>query len=225
MEVRPLFKSLGTLTSSGLARTGARAGSGAITTMPTAAATARRQQSTTSRTKKALKIPPHPSFLSSPRTANHIVFNPPSAAPSVYHTPFKFLPKSDPRRQANLSSFLHRTDPLADDGSKQPQQQLPPMLTAHELQRVTPNRHVTMEQVEEIRALRAQDPERWSVLRLAEKYKCTNYFIMMCVSAPLEHQLRERERRDAIRARWGPMRTHARLERRKRREMLLRGEL
>lgn len=236
MEVRPLLRPLG---AAGLTRIAGPRGVVAGATIPSA----RRQQSTTGRTKKALKLPPHPSFLTPSGGANHIVFNPPSAAPSVYHTPFKFLPKTDPRRQDNLSQFLFRSGPALWEEAAAPtptpttttttsassgegeQQPLPPTLTATEEERATPRRNVTLEQVEEMRMLRARDPERWSVLRLAKRYNCTHYFVMMCCSAPAEHQQRERERKEAIRARWGPKRALARAERQKRRALLLRGQL
>ncbi len=281
MEVRSLLRPLGLLASSSATTT--TTNTAAAAAAAAAAATccrrhyltrvvvvvARRQQSTTSRTKKALKIAPHPSFLAagpaSP-TANHVIFNPPSSAPSVYHTPFKFLPKSDPRRQANLSQFLlqqykekreherqrvklHQqsisstsstststsTSTSSSDGGVGGEGEgagagagagdLPPTLTADEEVRTQPQRNVTREQVDEMRALRAEDPERWSVVRLARRFGCTNWFVMICCRAPAEHAESERVRKQAVRARWGPIRTHARDERGKRKALLLRGEL
>ncbi|ORY65386.1 mitochondrial ribosomal protein subunit L20-domain-containing protein [Pseudomassariella vexata] len=176
--------------------------------------TTRRCQSTTSRTKKALKIRPDVSFLT-PNSEDHIIFNPPSSAPSVYHTPFKFLPKSDPRRQANLTHLL-RTSDLHNAP-------LPP--PAGKLAEIKPRSNVTKEEVEEMRQLRNENPAKWSVVRLAEKFQCTKLFVMMCCQASDEHWKSERERLEAIKARWGPMRTNAREERQKRKKMLARGEL
>lgn len=192
----------------------------------------RRAQSSTSRTKKMLNIPPHPDFLTPREGHNYILYNPPSSAPSVYHTPFKFLPKSDPRRQANLGQLIMRSssDPHAnadeaaaaagDSWSSMP---LPP--PAHRSESHVKKYNVTQDQVEEMRELRASDPITWSVHRLAEKFDCSNYFVMMCCKASREHKDRERERLDAIKARWGPIRAHARDERKKRKELLLRGAL
>ncbi|KAF2458530.1 mitochondrial ribosomal protein subunit L20-domain-containing protein [Lineolata rhizophorae] len=39
-----------------------------------------------------------------PGAADHVVFNPPSAAPSVHHTPLKFLPRQDRRRRELLAA-------------------------------------------------------------------------------------------------------------------------
>ncbi|KAK4148059.1 mitochondrial ribosomal protein subunit L20-domain-containing protein [Dichotomopilus funicola] len=74
-----------------------------------------RHKATSARTRRALRIGPHGSFISpdgSPAdratrpTADHIIYNPPASAASVLHTPFKFLPTNDPRRRANLASEL-----------------------------------------------------------------------------------------------------------------------
>ncbi|KAI1333716.1 hypothetical protein F5Y15DRAFT_327171 [Xylariaceae sp. FL0016] len=189
-----------------------------------------RHQSTTARTKKMLKIPPHPDFLTPNEGQSHVIFNPPAAAPSVYHTPFKFLPTSDPRRQANLTqllrsvpsssalaSFATASSPSSSNGT------LPPAATKSDLR--TRKYNVTREQVDEIRRLRAEDPTTWSVHKLAERFECSPYFIMMTCSASREHQSQERERREAIRARWGPIRTAAREERKKRKQLLLKGLL
>ncbi|KAI1348932.1 mitochondrial ribosomal protein subunit L20-domain-containing protein [Xylaria sp. FL0043] len=184
-------------------------------------AASRRHQSTTSRTKKMLKIPPHPDFLTPQSGQTHIIYNPPAASPSVYHTPFKFLPKSDPRRQANLSQLLRSSSDLPASSSRVPG--LPPPTRAAELREKKYN--VTREQVEEMRQLRAADPLTWSVHKLAAKFDCTPFFVMMCCKASPEHKEMERQRLEAIRARWGPVRTKAREERRKRKALLLQSAL
>ncbi|KAI0143056.1 mitochondrial ribosomal protein subunit L20-domain-containing protein [Xylariaceae sp. FL1272] len=211
METRQLIKPL-----SGLSLTMTLTRSTASKTICSSGAS-RRHQSTTSRTKKALKIPPHPDFLTPQSGANHIIYNPPPSAPTVYHTPFKFLPKSDPRRQANLVAHLRSAI------SSTSAQAIPPPINAAELRQKQYN--VTKEQVEEMRKLRTENPAKWSVLKLAKKYECTPMFIMMCVHAPMEHRQKEYERKDAIKARWGPVRTKAREERKKRKELLLSGGL
>ncbi|KAI1308280.1 mitochondrial ribosomal protein subunit L20-domain-containing protein [Xylaria venustula] len=180
----------------------------------------RRHQSTTSRTKKMLKIPPHPDFLTPRSGANHIIFNPPAAVTSVYHTPFKFLPKSDPRRQANLSQLLRSS---ADLQTSSRLTTLPPAARASETREKKYN--VTREQVDEMRQLRASDPFTWSVHKLAAKFECTPLFVMMCCKASPEHKDQERQRLDAIKARWGPIRTRAREDKKKRKILLLQGAL
>ncbi|KAI1425046.1 hypothetical protein F5Y12DRAFT_399548 [Xylaria sp. FL1777] len=181
----------------------------------------RRHQSTASRTKKMLKISPHPDFLTPRSGNNHIIYNPPSAPASVYHTPFKFLPKSDPRRQANLSQLLRSS--THSDNYSPPTADLPPTALKSETHEKKYN--VTREEVDEMRELRAIDPLTWSVHKLAKKFNCTPLFVMMCCKASPEHKERERQRLDAIKARWGSIRTKAREERTKRKTLLLQGAL
>ncbi|KAI1207191.1 mitochondrial ribosomal protein subunit L20-domain-containing protein [Annulohypoxylon truncatum] len=181
-----------------------------------------RQQSTTARTKRALRIAPHPSFLNSSQ-GTHVIYNPPASKPSVYHTPFKFLPRSDPRRRANLTQLLRTSSDLANSSSSSSpanDADLPPALPEPERKY-----NVTKEQVAEMRMLRARDPERWSVLKLAERYDCQPLFVMMCCRASAEHHDRERQRLEAVKARWGPMKTAAREERKKRKALLLKDAL
>ncbi|KAH8159755.1 hypothetical protein CIB48_g8491 [Xylaria polymorpha] len=213
METRQVLRPLGSLTHA--------TSYSAVTRSPVFRSVAnRRHQSTTSRTKKMLKIPPHPDFLIPNSGQNHIIFNPPAAAPSVYHTPFKFLPKCDPRRQANLSQLL-RPSPDFYTSSSSPQ--LPPLMRPTETREKKYN--VTREQVDEMRRLRAEDPVTWSVLKLARKFDCSQMFVMMCCNASREHKDKEYERLQAIKARWGPLRTKAREEKKKRKHLLLRGAL
>lgn len=183
--------------------------------------TAKRTQATTGRTKKALKIRPHPSFINT-TNQEHIVFNPPSSTPSVYHTPFKFLPRQDPRRQANLTHLVRANSTFSTSSAFE---LLPSVGTAVNGGFVPPKHHVTREQVEEMRRLRASDPADWSVLALAKKFGCSNYFVMMCCKAPVEHRAGEKARLEAIKARWGPIRTKAREERQKRNQLLAKDQL
>ncbi|KAK4113617.1 hypothetical protein N656DRAFT_707363 [Canariomyces notabilis] len=217
------------------------------TTIPSGA----RQKSSAARTRRALRIPPHPSFITSspdgsPRpSTDRIVFNPPSSAASVYHTPFKFLPKSDPRRRANLaaglfasSTTVQYTDaitsppisssspPLSD--SEKTQTQLP-ALSPQDLPVVVeerkPTHHLTKEDIEQMRALRAEDPVKNSVQALAERFGCSKLFVMMCCQSPREHRDRMKAAEEAAKARWGPRRAAAREERARRWEMVANGEI
>lgn len=194
--------------------------------------TSRRHKSTSGRHRRSLNIQPHPSFLapagdsstSSARAArspsSHIVFNPPSSAPSVFHTPFKFLPKNDPRRRANLPSLFDSSTTIAysssNDGPDPSSVVLPSKDRRH---------NVTEADVAEIRRLRAADPVTNSVGALARRYDCSHLFIMMCCQAPAEHAERHREALERVKSRWGHIRTKAREDRQRRRDMIFRGEL
>src|ERR1700710_1205995 len=61
--------------------------------------TARRYESSSRRLRHRLNIKPDVSFSSNSLQADHIIFNPPSSAPSVLHTPLIFMPKEDKRKQ------------------------------------------------------------------------------------------------------------------------------
>ncbi|KAL2259480.1 hypothetical protein VTK26DRAFT_6835 [Humicola hyalothermophila] len=206
-----------------------------------------RQKSSSARTRKALNIPPHPSFLGFNadgirNTTDQIIYNPPSAAPSVYHTPFKFLPKSDPRRRANLASELiasattansssssssttaTSTDPASQGETNQPSVEDLPLATRTALGPKAKH-HLTKEDVEEMRRLRLEDPVTNSVQSLARRYGCSNLFVLMCCRPPREHEQAVKERMEAVKARWGPRKRAAREERARRFEMLFNGQL
>ena len=202
-----------------------------ITTPAAAAGLSVRYQSTANRTKRMLNIPPHESFLNVPVDGDRIIFNPPSSEASVYHTPFKFLPRSDPRRRANIYKLFQpqATSPEASAAAAstttatttaEENSNLPPVLY-----NPTKSYNVTAEQVDEIRQLRAKDPKKYSVTYLSNKYNCTKVFIMMCTQAPREHQEAHKLARAKIAESWGPRRAAAKLDARRRKEMLHRGEI
>lgn len=176
---------------------------------------AQRCESTFRRTKKALNLKPESSFLLSKSTPkqDHIIFNPPASSPSVLHTPLKFLPKDDKRRQLFASAT---TSTLANSGSK-----LPPVARRSSgYQR----HHLTEEDVKEIKRLRSSDPQTWTRAKLAKKYNCSSIFIGMCCEAPTEKVEAAKAQLEAVKARWGPKRRMAREDRVKRREAAYRDE-
>jgi len=176
----------------------------------------RRHQSSFRRTKKTLNVKPDSSFLFSKMSPqqDHIIFNPPSSAPSVLHTPLKFLPKDDKRRQllanASTSTIAASSLPLPPPIIKQK-----PDYQRH---------HLSEEDVEEMRRLRALDPEKWSILKLARKFNCSSWFIKYCCDVPIEKVEAQKAKLEATKARWGPKRRMAREDRVKRREAVYRDE-
>ena len=171
----------------------------------------RRHESSARRTTKRLRTKPDPSFTAAipPENLNdHIVFNPPSSAPSPYHTPPAFLPAHDPRRNLLSQSHLHG-NPYID-----PSRRLPPL--ARKVQKEK-KYHLTPKEIEEIRSLRTQDPWTWTRKKLAEKFECSQFFVGMVAEAPVAKKESEWAKLDAIKDRWGKRRTGAREERGKRR--------
>ncbi len=203
--------------------------------------TSYRHASSRRRLKKALNIPPHPSFLDTfskggSASSETIVINPPSSAPSVYHTPFKFLPKEDPRRRANLASLFSSArsasttiaynDPnlhglAAAAGTTPGDTPLPPrFMTKNDAELLPTRHHLTEEDVAEMRRLRAEDPETHSVVALSRRFKCSKLFVLMCCQASRDHQQRRKEEKLGIINRWGPRKQAAVNERRRRLDML-----
>ncbi|KAH8124146.1 hypothetical protein FP744_10001794 [Trichoderma asperellum] len=187
-----------------------------------------RGHKTTTRTKRALKIAPHDSFLpsrtSAAAAADSIIYNPPSSEASPEHTPFIFLPRNDPRRQAILRLRSNSGgDPTAYDSSSiTAESDLPPEMR---YKRRQPKYNLTKEHIEEMRRLRSEDPLTWSVQKLARKFECSTVFVQMAAPAPPEHLQWLKAKMDRKMERWGPKRTQAREDRKRRAEMLYRGEL
>lgn len=179
----------------------------------------RRSTSSYRRSRKALRVRPDASFApSSQETQDNIIFNPPSSAPNVYHTPQKFLPKNDPRRRmvAPTSSSTPPSTPGTSSGTQQPNNSgsLPtPVRPTYEKKY-----HLTQAQVEEIRKLRAEDPKQWTRVRLAEKFECSQFFVSLCCCAPEIKEQRDRELAE-IKSKWGRKKTEAREDRQTRKAL------
>ncbi|KAL7796046.1 mitochondrial ribosomal protein subunit L20 domain-containing protein [Trichoderma ceciliae] len=214
---RPASQLLNPLRSLSPSKTAAAA-SVSISLMPS------RGHKTTARTKRALKIAPHDSFLPSRSAAfpaaDSIIYNPPSSEASPEHTPFIFLPRGDPRRLAIMRLRGSDNDPTAYTTAAQGH--LPPEM---QYKRRQPNYNLTKEHIEEMRRLRNEDPLTWSVQRLARRFECSTVFVQMAAPAPPEHLQWLRGKMERKMERWGPKRTQAREDRKRRAEMLYRGEL
>ncbi|KAI9818653.1 MAG: hypothetical protein M1826_001334 [Phylliscum demangeonii] len=171
------------------------------------------------RTKKKLVIKPEGSFLNLIGTPaqDHIVFNPPSSAPSIYHTPMIFLPKDDPRR--NLFAPAARNPSVGGDPASNPPP-LPPPLTPPKEKRY----HLTQDDMVEIRRLRQTDPDQWTRAKLAKKFKCSSLFVGIVCEATKEHKEEQLKRIEDVKARWGRRRTMAREDRKRRRALWGRDE-
>ncbi|KAF2125876.1 hypothetical protein P153DRAFT_369878 [Dothidotthia symphoricarpi CBS 119687] len=186
-----------------------------------------RHESTTRRHKKLLALPEAPSYTPD-RAAPTLIFNPPSSAPNVYHTPLKFLPKHDKRRQlysaaqiySTTSAHRRQTSPVASPGTPlsassllppRPSAALPaPVRTPYDK-----TYNVTEEDVQKIRQLRAEDPIKWTRVKLAEKFGCSQFFVGMVAKAA-EKAVKVEAEHEAMRRRWGDRRREAREDRQRR---------
>ncbi|SLM37083.1 Ribosomal protein L20, mitochondrial [Lasallia pustulata] len=186
--------------------------------LPAVPPSSRRHESTARRTTKRLRVKPDPTFTSfSPSSVpnqDHIVFNPPSSTPSVYHTPAKFLPASDPRRQL-LAQSLRHANPYKEQNKPLP----PPVRKPYEK-----SYHLNEAQIEEIRKLRGKDPFTWTRATLAEKFNCSPLFVALVCQASEKRKEEQRQVLEDTKAGWGRRRTYAREDRTKRRELWGRDE-
>ncbi|PGH12547.1 hypothetical protein AJ79_04168 [Helicocarpus griseus UAMH5409] len=175
----------------------------------TTALVSRRYQSTFRRLKQRLRVKPDASFNPPPaNTPDHIVYNPPSSAPSVYHTPTKFLPQDDIRRKLRASS------PAA--AQQQPQAERLPLVLRHTSQ----TKHILDEnEIKEMRQLRLQDPMKWSRYELAKRFQCSTHFVMQVCDAGPQKKAIQQQVLEAIKSRWGKKRTIAREDRQLRKEL------
>ena len=179
----------------------------------------KRHESSARRTTKRLRNKPDPSSTAPfgklpPGTQDHIVFNPPSSAPSPYHTPPIFLPANDPRRRLLAQSHSH-ANPY-----QEPDRSLPPPVRKPYDKKY----HLNHEQVAEIRRLRSDDPFVWTRAKLAEKFDCSQFFIGMVCEASKERKEQSRQALENVKARWGKRRQYAREDRTRRRELWGRDE-
>lgn len=190
--------------------------------------TATRGHKTTVRTKRALKIAPHDSFLPD-RTRpyrqgeDHIIYNPPSSEASPFHTPFLFLPNNDPRRSALVRMRISNSlVPGAAAPAVKKDEDLPPAMW---YPRRTAQYNLNEADMAEMKRLRQEDPLTWSVNALAAKFKCSPILVTIAAPAPEEHTKWRKAKMERQKSRWGPIKTKAREDRGRRAEMLYRGEL
>ncbi|EEP82118.1 conserved hypothetical protein [Uncinocarpus reesii 1704] len=169
-----------------------------------------RNQSTYRRLKQRLRIRPDASFGHPPaQDYDHIIYNPPSSAPSTYQTPTKFLPPNDARRKLRSDSDLGVSSSVGN---------LPLVF-----KRPSAKRDLLMaKDIEEIRRLRLQDPMVWSRGKLAKRFGCSPLFVGMVCEASPEKKAIQKQVLEAVKSRWGVKRTIAREDRELRKESPIR---
>lgn len=181
-------------------------------------ASSQRHQSSYRRTHQHLNIKPDDSFLLSNNSPqkDHIIYNPPSSSPSVLHTPLKFLPKEDKRRQLLTATTAKAATPAPS--------RLPPLVRRSKL----PHHHLTDADIAEIQRLKREEPDKWNNHKLARKFNCSSTFMSICLSQcgydDSATRTVEKARLNGIMERWGPRRRMAHEDRLKRNEMALRGD-
>jgi len=126
----------------------------------------------------------------------------------VYHTPAKFLPRSDIRARLPLPASL------SGSSSSTPLAKLPPPLSTPYAKSYS----LTPTQIESLRALRRENEDYWTRSRLAEKFGCSSLFVGMVVQAS-KRKVEAHQRSQAMqRGNMGGKRRAARIERERRKE-------
>jgi hypothetical protein len=154
-------------------------------------------------------VKPDVSFGPSGDSHDGIDFNPPSSAPTAYHTPTKFLPSSDLRKVLRQNTPDTSTD-----------QEYPPVLK----KTLEKKYHLTPTDIDEIRKLRLEDPMTWSASKLAKRFDCSPVFIRtVCSAGPQKREI-QKQVLEAVKSRWGVKRRMAREDRQLRKESWARDE-
>lgn len=203
----------------------------------------RRYESSYRRHVKRANLPPAPFTTPKPSQpkGSHIIFNPPPSSPNVYHTPLKFLPPGDRRRQLYAQAQSLYTVASSTRKASSPWPVTKPGTALHESTSTVPasllpripegaplppalkppaakKYHLGQEEIEEIRRLRMEDPNTWTRDKLAEKFGCSSFFVSVIYTnheAGKAHEKRREETKD----RWGLRKTDARKQRERRKAL------
>ncbi|KAK6514310.1 hypothetical protein TWF506_008706 [Arthrobotrys conoides] len=165
-----------------------------------------------------------------------IIHNPPSAAPTPYITPRLFLPTIDPRYEAPSETAILTSPPPAnyapinprpeitsssssssstEPGSETPPEKLPPALSRP----YQKTYHLNEADIKKIQQLRGQNPDVYTRNKLAKMFGCSEFFVGMVAPTTEERKKEMRKRVEDVKAGWGKIRSFARMERGRRREL------
>lgn len=116
-----------------------------------------------------------------------------------------FIHRPPPTAPTPFSTTLEPASPLLRPPAKSGDVALPPLLRPSAYVKEPPR--VTPEQMEEIRRLRRENPEKFSRTKLAEMFNCTTHFIAQIAALPptkrKEFTRKRDEAHERIRQRWG----------------------
>lgn len=154
--------------------------------------------------------PVRSAFNLKPKPIQGLIHNPPAAAPSLKDTPRAFLPKTDPRLTVLAEKYKTYTpEELADM----------PIIYAHKKEY-----NLTPETVQEIIELRHEDPEKWSVAKLAQKFNVDTRKVNVITGFSKEKQKKVLSELQTVKSQWNAGKKSARHDRLRRKQMWLRAE-
>lgn len=167
----------------------------------------KRHESSYRRARSKLNVKPDPNFLpTKTEQHDHIIYNPPSSMPNVYHTPTIFLPKDDKRRaiQASLQPYSQAVSA----------ESIPAIA-----ERKEKRYHLSQEDIAEMRKLRKEDPIKWSQSALVRKYDCSPQFAGFVIKGVSKEKAKQqRAVNEVVKSHWGVKRRTAREDRAIRKE-------
>lgn len=152
------------------------------------------------------------SFNLKPVPTQGIVHNPPASAPLVWNTPKSFLPANDPRHK--LPSLKYRTY-----SSEQLQDM--PLIYGISNSR---NYDVTPDIVKKLVDLRAADPNRWTIAKLAREFSINQNVVNVVTGVNEDRQEKLKTESEETKKNWSQDKAISRENRKKRVQMWLRNE-
>ncbi|OBA21127.1 hypothetical protein METBIDRAFT_11693 [Metschnikowia bicuspidata var. bicuspidata NRRL YB-4993] len=149
-------------------------------------------------------------FNMKPVPTQGLIYNPPASMPTVKETPRAFLPPNDPRLKLLAEKFKTYTPEELEE--------MPVIYATKKDNSLTP------EIVQEIIALRSEDPDKWSIAKLAAKFSVDAKKVNVITGSSKERQQKVLAQLAEQQSQWTGKKRLARDDRVKRKQMWLRNE-
>lgn len=149
-------------------------------------------------------------FNLKPVPTQGLIHNPPASMPSVKDTPKVFLPSNDPRLKVMADRFKVYSQEELDE--------MPVIYGAKKDYTLTP------ETIKQIIKLRSEDPEKWTIAKLATKFNVDAKKVNVVTGFSKLKQLIMLAELTKLQSEWSDLRKLARQDKQKRKQMWLRGE-
>ncbi|KAF3988332.1 hypothetical protein FT663_04088 [Candidozyma haemuli var. vulneris] len=151
-------------------------------------------------------------FNVKPVRSQGLIYNPPASAPSYRETPKLFLPKNDPRLKI-----------LEDKWKVYTPEELENMPLIYGIKKQK-DYSLTPEVVGEILKLRQENPDEWTIPKLAKKFNVDKTRVNVISGISKDRQAKVLKELETIKESWSARRSLARQDREKRTQQWLRGE-
>lgn len=135
-------------------------------------------------------------FNIKPVPTQGLIHNPPASMPSIKETPKAFLPKNDPRLKIFAGKFKTYTRAELDEM---------PLIYA-----TLKDNSLTPELVEQIVTLRAENPDKWSIAKLAAKFNVDAKKVNVITGVSKEKQAQVLDQLKELKSHWPVKKLHAR---------------